>query len=239
MVGIKELNDGVDIHEKNMNDFGMYERLHAKVFLFRWLYRGPAWSYANDIIFRVISKSVNFWQAMIDTANEKYSTLYKFQNQLIRDATNGRVISNPTGREYTYTAKEKDSGEKYFAIPDIINQGNQGFAGDLMSIFRVSLYRRLLPLVEFQEGRILPINTIHDDVQLDVDNNDKLLYTVCKMCEDAMKDIPTNYTRMYGEPFNVPISGEVQFGHHLSDLTEFNNKLGGQQFNVSSSSNNW
>ena len=52
----KEIIDREDIHENNRLKFGLPSRLIAKVFVFRLIYGGSAYSYANDIQFKVEGK---------------------------------------------------------------------------------------------------------------------------------------------------------------------------------------
>ena len=66
-VGIEEwhgvLNDPTknDIHRANEQAFKLPSRLIAKVFLFRWIYRGSAYAYSKDPDFMPVSRKVDFW----------------------------------------------------------------------------------------------------------------------------------------------------------------------------------
>ena len=60
-----------DIHKDNQTKFKLPSRLIAKIFLFRWIYRGPAFAYANDPLFSTVSKSDRFWQKVIDKFFDK------------------------------------------------------------------------------------------------------------------------------------------------------------------------
>ena len=72
-----------DIHTKNQKDLNLVSRLIAKIFLFRCIYRGPAFAYSMDPDFANVSKSPKFWQGIIDKFFDKsiwgfdclYSTL--------------------------------------------------------------------------------------------------------------------------------------------------------------------
>lgn len=229
-IGIQEILDKEDVHANNQKHFKLPSRLISKVFLFRWIYRGSAFAYANDADFISTSSSVKFWQKAIDAANEKYHVLYEFQNEIIERASHGEVITIPSGRELTFEMKEGRGGEWYYNIRDIVNWPNQGYAADLMVIARVSLRNRLRKLEEYKEKTVLLYNTVHDDIQLDVDSSSKLLYNICLVVEDVFSDIPANFEKLYQRKFRVPLAGEVSYGHNLADLTEFKRHLGVQQF---------
>jgi DNA polymerase I-like protein with 3'-5' exonuclease and polymerase domains len=53
-VAIDEINNQVDQHADNQERFGLPSRLIAKTFVFRLIYGGSAFSYANDPNFKDI-----------------------------------------------------------------------------------------------------------------------------------------------------------------------------------------
>jgi len=64
-----------DIHRANETAFKLPSRLVAKVFLFRWIYRGSAFAYSRDPDFMGVSRKVDFWQDVIDRYYSKYKGL--------------------------------------------------------------------------------------------------------------------------------------------------------------------
>lgn len=72
-VGIDEILRGEDTHAKNQEAFGLPSRLIAKIFLFRTIYRGSGWSFANDPDFMHVSTSPDFWDDMNERFYRKYS----------------------------------------------------------------------------------------------------------------------------------------------------------------------
>lgn len=219
-----------DIHSSNQKRFQLPERVIAKVFLFRWIYRGSAWAYAHDPAFIPTSSSPKFWQKVIDAANEKYSVLYEFQNQKIKEVEETGKLVIPTGRELEFSMKAGKGGEWYWDIKDITNWPNQGFAADLMVIARCSLRNRIKDWEAYQKKKILLFNTVHDDIEIDVDNNPELLYNICIQCENVFEDVPANFTKLYGTEFVTPMKGEVSFGPNLDNLKTFDRTLGEKQF---------
>jgi DNA polymerase I-like protein with 3'-5' exonuclease and polymerase domains len=160
------------------------------------------------------SDKESFWQEVIDRANNKYHTLFKFQNDLVQRAQNQEIITIPSGREYEFKLLETKRGWEW-PLRDIVNWPNQGFANDLMSIMRVSLKNRLTKLEEYKEKKVLLINTVHDDVEADVDNNPDLCYNICMMMEKVCEDVPSNFEKLYKQPFKTPLAGEVSFDVNL------------------------
>ena len=73
-VGMEELTyQNYDMHSENMKLFGFPIRHIAKIFVFRLIYGGSAFSYAHDPDFMDVSSNPKFWQDAIDTFYEKYS----------------------------------------------------------------------------------------------------------------------------------------------------------------------
>ena len=73
-VALKEIWGSVDQHADNQTRFGLPSRLVAKTFVFRLIYGGSAYSYANDPNFRDIGNE-KFWQGVIDQFYDKYKCL--------------------------------------------------------------------------------------------------------------------------------------------------------------------
>lgn len=107
----QEIIDKVDIHDTNRIAFGLGEgkqgRLIAKIFKFRLIYGGSAYSYANDPDFRGVSTSQDFWQDVIDKYYTKYKGIKEWHKALLLEAqTNGRIII-PSGRYFPITPDYK------------------------------------------------------------------------------------------------------------------------------------
>ena len=229
-VGKEELWDGVDIHANNMEDLSLPSRLIAKKFIFRKIYLGPPYAYSVDIDFAEVSKDVDFWTSVIEKADAKYYGLHKHQMKMLRDAQNKVPIITPTGREYLFEHKKKKDGSIGISIYDVANWPNQGYASDLMTIARISLRQRLKQFPEYHSGHILISNTVFDDIELEVDNRPDLMYNISILAEEVFKDIPKNFEHVYKRKFDIPMEGEVSFGHSLAEMTEFNREKGVDQF---------
>lgn len=227
-VGIQEIIELQDVHTNNQKRFGLPTRLVSKTFLFRWIYRGSAYAYSVDPNFSVVSSHVPFWQEVIDTANSKYHVLHSFQNEVIRRAMRKEVIIIPSGREFFFEPKLGKNGDKYYDEKQITNYINQGYGNDLMAVCRVTLRNRLIK--KYDMSKVRPFNTVHDDIEVDVDNNPDLLYNICIEMENAFSDIPKNFNKWYKYDFALPLAGEVSFGHNLLEMTKFSREKGIEQF---------
>jgi DNA polymerase-1 len=208
---IKELVDELDIHTDNQTRFGLPSRLIAKIFVFRLLYGGSAYSYANDPEFMPISKSEKYWQDVIDAYYDKYKGIKKWHVKLIREAVEtGKVIS-PTGREYRfqmYNGSYKDTQIKNYIV--------QGTGADIMALARVSFFNRLKKL-NYRD--CLLVNTVHDSIVLDC--KAEYLEIIGQTLHEVFRDIPANFKKLFGSEFNVPMTCEVLYGDNWEEMKEF------------------
>lgn len=205
-VAIKEIIAEVDMHSDNQKRFNLPTRLIAKTFVFRLIYGGSAYSYANDPDFREIGGE-DFWQKVIDAFYDKYKGLKAWHEKIMFDAKRDRKLTMPTGRVYYYEPEIKFDKVKY-PRTKILNYPVQGLGADLMAIARVTLRNRL----KGREGVQL-INTVHDSIMLDYDekiwyNNNSLL----KMVSNSFIDVPKNFEKLFGSRFNLPMRAELEVG---------------------------
>ena len=213
-IAMQEIWDGVDQHSLNQEEFGLPSRLIAKKFIFRKIFGGTAYSYAHDPDFTDVSSSEKFWQRVIDKSDEKYIGWYKWWIRLIQEATTtGKVVNHATKRTYEYTPKISN-GESKWPETTIKNYIVQGTAADLMSIARVSFFKR------FKESKVdgVLVNTVHDSIVVDCANNE--VERVAKMFYEVFEDIPTNFEKIFGVPFNLPTRAEVSVGKNMKELEE-------------------
>lgn len=225
-VGMREIAGGEDLHTDNQKTFGLPSRLIAKIFIYRMIfadafgekgYAGPAYAYANDPDFQVASKSVKFWEEVVERFFKKYEGCYAHSVALIKEATNSGRIVVPSGRFFPFGPVLKWNGEYDWPRTKILNYPVQGFSADLVQIARITLWQRLQQIPEFHQGKILIVNTVHDDIELDVDNDPKLIYNISILLEECFRDIPKEFEKRYGSAINVPMAGEVKFGVNLNE----------------------
>lgn len=207
-VAIGEILNGVDQHALNQNFFNLPSRLIAKIFLFRWIFGGSAWAYANDPDFSGVSGDPDFWQKVIDRGYEKYPGIWEFHERLVRDAMKTGRYEGQTGAIYLHSPTIR-GGEVKWPRNEILNYPVQGLSADIMSVARVSLYRRLKAL---DLPHVKLINTVHDSIVLDVANDCQLCYNICKLVNDVFNDIPANVKKVFGVELLVPIPCEIKYG---------------------------
>ena len=231
-VALQEIHDGVDIHSETQKMFTLPKRVVAKACNFRMIFadayseqgfRKPGYSYANDPEFTHVSTSQKFWTGAVEKFFTKYSGMYAHGWDLINTVYKDGQIVIPTGRIYRFTHKNNKRGEPELPRTQILNTPVQGLAAELMALARVVLRKRLMSKGYNLEELVLLINTVHDDIELDVDNDQKLIYNICLELENVFTDLPMLFEQYFGVKFNVPLGGEVNYGHNLGkeNLIEF------------------
>ena len=98
---IREIHDEIDQHTDNQTRFGLPSRLIAKTFVFRLIYGGSAFSYANDPNFKEIGDEA-YWQHVIDEFYKKYTGLKEWHDEIFLRAKKDNKLTMPTGRAYDY-----------------------------------------------------------------------------------------------------------------------------------------
>jgi len=213
-VAYQEIRDKVDQHSLNQKAFNLPSRLIAKKFVFRLMYGGSAYSYANDPDFTDVSSSEKFWQKVIDAFYTKYSGFRDWHTAIVKEAMESGQLVMPTGRIYTFEPKRDFRGELKAPETIIKNYPVQGTGADLMAIARVSFYNR------FKKEKIDGIicNTVHDSIVCDVEDSE--VERVVKLFHEVFKDLPTNFQRMFKVEFDLPMSCEVGVGKNMKELME-------------------
>lgn len=217
-IGIEEIRSGFDQHTNNQERFGLPSRTIAKILLFRTIYGGSGYSFSIDPEFGYLG-SESWWDEKIAQFYAKYSGLHAWHTRLYERVVldNGR-LEMVTGRVYQFQSY-LSGGESKYPRTKILNYPVQGLAADLMSIARVSLFKRLR-----EAGftfTVLWVNTVHDSIILDIDTNswDNIL-EICKVTYGVFEDIPKNFEKLFGVEFNLPVRCEITAGYdwkHMYD----------------------
>jgi len=209
-VAIDEINNGIDIHHVNQHHLKLPSRLIAKIYLFRLIFGGSDYAYANDPDFRDAGLSQRQWAEVIERTYDKYKGLAQWHTNLMREVVDTGHLKICTGRVYSY--KKDKNGEWPRTI--ILNYPVQGLGAELMAIARVSLMRRMK-----QAGLTsLFICTVHDSILIDAPNEE--VDIVCRMLYDVFADIPANFQRLFEIEFNLPMRVEVQVGMTWGDMKD-------------------
>lgn len=209
---LDEIWKEVDMHSDNQEKFGLPTRLIAKTFVFRLIYGGSAFSYANDPNFRDIGNE-DFWQQVIDSFYAKYKGLMQWHEEIVFKAKRDRKLEMPTGRVYYYEPELTKYGKVKYPRTRILNYPVQGLGADLMAIARVSLRNRLQSKPEIQM-----VNTVHDSIILDF--NPKVWHTIdiVNIVDQCFNDVPKNFHKLFGTPFNLPMRVECQVGPNWGNM---------------------
>jgi len=210
-VGISEIRGGIDQHTDNQLRFRLPSRLIAKTFVFRLIYGGSAFAYANDPEFTHVSTSEKYWQGIIDEFYSKYKGLHKWHNELMRFVNRNGYLQMPTGRRYEYIRDSRGNWPR----TTILNYPVQGLGADLMSIARVSLFKRIKAQKDLE---CKFISTVHDSIILDTP--DRNVERVVQIIKDVWEDIPKNFHTMFSVPFDLPCKVEIKVGNDWGSTKE-------------------
>jgi DNA polymerase I-like protein with 3'-5' exonuclease and polymerase domains len=216
---MEELVQGLDIHRLNQEALGLppgdIGRLIAKIFIFRLMYGGSAYSYAHDSDFMGVSTSEKFWQAKIDAFYNKYKGFRDWHIKIVRDATRNGYLLMPTGRRYDFELVRNFRGELEPPQTTIKNYPVQGLGADVMAIARVSFKRRW----NNENVNGVLINTVHDSIVCDIAGCEA--GKVANLFHSVFMDLPANFKRVFGVEFNLPLRCEVKYGKNMLEMEEY------------------
>jgi len=213
-VGINEIISGEDTHSKNQEAFGLPSRLIAKVFLFRTIFRGSGWSFANDPDFMHVSTSPNFWDDMNERFYKKYHALDKKHHEWKDLVMAGRPIVGPLGREWTITIHRDFRGELKIPWTTLANYPTQGTAADVMMLARLSANKRIKDAGI--EAKL--ISTVHDSIVWDT--HEKHLQDIAAICDGVFADLPKNINKLFGYQWDTPMACESKYGPNMKEMSK-------------------
>lgn len=217
---MQELRSGLDIHGINQREvlnLGSHEagRLIAKVFIFRLMYGGSAYSYAHDPDFMGVSTSEKHWQKIIDAFYEKYKGFRDWHTFILREATEKGFLLMPTGRRYDFELRRNYRNELEAPQTIIKNYPVQGLGADVMSIARVSFKRRF----DAERLKGVSVNTVHDSIVCDIPTVE--IPQVADLFTNVFNDLPNNFYRVFGVEFNLPLKCEIKVGKNMMEMEEY------------------
>jgi DNA polymerase I-like protein with 3'-5' exonuclease and polymerase domains len=211
-----EIISRADIHSNNQARFklptGDLGRLIAKIFVFRLVYGGSAYSYANDPDFTAVSSSEKYWQKVIDEFYSKYQGIHAWHTKILQEVTVNKRLIMPTGRTYDFEPKVNYRGELKWPETTIKNYPVQGLGADLMNIVRVDFANRFWN--SGMEGKLR--STVHDSIVVDAPK--KNVDNIVQMMYDTFTDVPKNFKKVFGVEYNLPLFCECKVGSDLKNL---------------------
>lgn len=211
-VGLQEIINGEDTHSLNQAAFSLPSRLIAKIYLFRTIFRGSGWSFANDNDFMHVSTDPKYWDDVNTKFYKKYSGLDKQHTTWKELVLSGQPIVGPLGREWLIPLKHEPGKE--FKIPWTLlsNYPVQGTGADIMCIARISAYRR----IKASGIHCKFISTVHDSIVVDVP--DAYLQQVADIFYQVFDDLQKNIWKLFKYEWLTPLACECKFGPNMKDM---------------------
>ena len=211
-MGLSEVINNEDAHAKNQKAFDLPSRLIAKIFLFRTIFRGSGYAFANDPDFMHVSSDPKFWDKMNEKFYAKYHGLDRKHKEWMQTVSAGKPIVGPMGRSWTIPMGRDYRGELKLPINALTNYPVQGTGADVMMIARISAYKRI-------KKAGLPcdfISTVHDSIV--VDTTEEYLQPIAKIFDEVFADIPKNIKTVFGYDWKVPMACESKYGPNMKDM---------------------
>lgn len=212
-MGLEEIRRGFDLHTDNQRAFGLPSRLIAKIFLFRIIFGGTAFSFYKDPDFDEAKYSLAQWEGVIEKFYSKYKGIHAWHQRIVKEATTKKKLSIPTGRSWKFEMVKNYKGELEWPITQIKNYIVQGLEADMMMLTRVSLFNRIK-----HDKEVLMINSVHDSILIDCPT--EKVEWVCETIASVFRDVPTNFERLWKVKFNIPFRGECMVGMDYENMTK-------------------
>jgi DNA polymerase I len=213
-VGIQEILNKDDVHSNNQAAFELPSRLIAKIYLFRTIFRGSGWAFANDPDFMHVSNNPTFWDALNEKFYTKYHGLnnvhYKWKDLVVA----GKPIEGPLGRSWSIGMKRDYRGELKIPWTMLSNYPVQGTGADVMTIARVSAHKRI-------RAAKIPcdfISTVHDSIVVDCEQ--KYVQAIVDIFHQVFDDLAKNIKASFGYTWVVPMECECKQGMNMKDMTK-------------------
>lgn len=219
VVAIKEIVEGQDTHSLNQVAFELPSRLIAKIYLFRTIFRGSGWSFANDPDFMHVSSSTKYWDAVNEKFFKKYQGIDKQHNVWADMVIKGKPIEGPLGRQWLIEMGRKDNGELKIPWTTLTNFPVQGSGADVMMIARISAYNRIK-----KSG--IPckfISTVHDSILIDTPS--EYVEQLTNIFHQVFDDVPLNIKKLFHYEWIVPMNCECKIGPNMKDMVKVERTL--------------
>src|SRR5579859_5808027 len=109
-IGRAEVNEGQDTHSLNQKAFDLPSRLIAKIYLFRTIFRGSGFSFANDPAFMHVSADPKYWDQVGVKFFAKYAGINACHMAWSQSVVRGEPLVGPTGRQWTINLTRDNGG---------------------------------------------------------------------------------------------------------------------------------
>jgi DNA polymerase-1 len=211
-IALEEIQGGADTHSLNQVAFNLPSRLIAKIYLFRTIYRGSGYAFANDPAFMHVSDSPKFWDDIGEKFYAKYSGINATHRQWADAVTRSEPLVGPTGREWHIALGRDKKGNLKIPWTILTNYPVQGTGADVMMIARISFARRL----KTSGIPALLISTVHDSIV--VDTTSQYVQAVTNLFYQVFDDLVSNLNKVFGIDWQVPLACEVKVGMDMLNM---------------------
>lgn len=188
------------------------------------IFRGSGWAFANDPDFMHVSSSPQFWDGMNEKFYAKYFNLDKQHKIWMQTVAEHRPIVGPLGRSWKLDLKKVQRLNRFtgevetelkLPINQLVNLPVQGTGADIMTIARISAYKR----IKKAEIPCDFISTVHDSIV--VDTYEKHLQQIREIFDQVFADIPKNIKAVFGYDWKVPMACESKYGPNMKNMYKF------------------
>jgi DNA polymerase I len=209
---IKEIVEGQDTHTLNQQAFGLPSRFVAKIYLFRTIYRGQGFSFANDPKFMHVSTDPRFWDDVGTKFYRKYHGIDRIHHVWADSVQKSEPLVGPTGRIWDITLGRDRRGNIKIPWTILTNYPVQGTGADVMMVARISFARRL----KAAGIPALLISTVHDSIVVDCEK--KYVQSVTNLFYQVFDDLVDNLNKVFHINWRTPLGCEVKIGMDMLNM---------------------
>lgn len=213
-VALEEILNKEDTHSKNQVAFELPSRLIAKIYLFRTIFRGSGWSFANDPDFMHVSSNANYWDQVNEKFYKKYYGLDQQHKRWADDVVHGRPIIGPLGRFWPIEMGRDKKGNLFIPWTILTNYPVQGTGADIMTLARVLFKKRLEKLGLMHVVKL--VSSVHDSIVVDAPV--VYLQQIANLFHQVFDDLQSNIKKVFGYAWEVPLACEVKYGPNMKDM---------------------
>lgn len=213
-VMLHENNTGIDRHDRTRKDLmklpkTKQNRVYAKIFNFRMIYRGSPWGFFKDP--HMPRFKLKQWEQVVKDYWKKYKVFDQWHKQIIAHVIQGDgTLQTPLGRWYKFKMFNGKYNEH-----QIVNYPIQGTAGaDILPLCAVLIYKELKKL----KLKSIPVLTVHDSIVFDCPANE--VDTVADITMHVFNNTDSYISQYFGVNWIAKITGEVEAGDNYGSTTQ-------------------
>jgi DNA polymerase I-like protein with 3'-5' exonuclease and polymerase domains len=211
-VGIAEVLEGQDTHNLNQIALALPSRLIAKIFLFRTIFKGSGWSFANDPDFMHVSTDPKFWDEKNFQFFQKYQGIDHCHKQWAEEVLNTGAIKGPLGRSWSIGMRVDIHGNMKMPWTTLTNYPVQGTGADVMMLVRIMFYKK----VKDYGIPCIFVSTVHDSIVVDVE--EQYVAKIVELFHMCFERLPKVIWMNFHYSWNVPMTCECKMGVNMKDM---------------------